>query len=234
MIQNRNRQDTGMLQGTSPIVEPSRPQNLFEYIISVFFLVPALLAVSACMIAIIILSPVIWLVEGRRSKVPSPVVAPPPAMQTLPTPASEADARSLEIQDQIEAESRQIAWEQIRAANAKRKASTCGRFLKAERERHLARVHGEPTNAQVEMARSMAVLEYGAFQAESENTLRSLREAREHRRLLLRVLADFEKSLVVKPPGTQHDFGICPSEIQSAPPARREREQAIMGVGDRR
>jgi hypothetical protein len=37
MIQNRNRQDTGMLQGTSPIVEPSRPQNLFEYIISVFF-----------------------------------------------------------------------------------------------------------------------------------------------------------------------------------------------------
>ena len=43
--------------------------GVFPYIISVFFLVPALLAVSACMIAIIILSPVIWLVEGRRSKV---------------------------------------------------------------------------------------------------------------------------------------------------------------------
>ena len=145
MIPNRNRQDTGMLQGTSPIVEPSRPQNLFEYIISVFFLVPALLAVGACMIAIIILSPVIWLVEGRRGKVPSPVVAPPPAMQTLPTPASEADARSLEIQDQIEAESRQIAWEQIRAANAKREAST----RPSSDIRQLRRDHPDWTHEQI-------------------------------------------------------------------------------------
>jgi hypothetical protein len=78
---------------------------------------------AALAIAYIILFPVIWLVEGRRGKVPPPEVAPPPAIQTLPTPASEADARSLEIQGQIEAESRQIAWERTRAANAKRRAS---------------------------------------------------------------------------------------------------------------
>ena len=36
--------------------------------------------------------------------------------------AVEANLRT--IQDQIEAEARQISWEQIRAANAKRQAST--------------------------------------------------------------------------------------------------------------
>jgi hypothetical protein len=100
-----------------------RPQILFEFILSVFFGILAFLAIGSCMIAYIFLFPVIWLVEGR-GKVPPPEVAPPPPIETLPTPASEADARSLEIQDQIEAESRRIAWEQIRAANAKREAST--------------------------------------------------------------------------------------------------------------
>ena len=108
-----------------PTGEPRRPQNLFEYIVGVIFIgLPAFVAIAACMIAGIILFPVIWLVEAFRGKVPPPEVAPPRAMQTLPTPASEADARSLEIQDQIEAESRQIAWERIRAANAKREVST--------------------------------------------------------------------------------------------------------------
>jgi len=105
--------------------KPGRPQNMFEYIVAViFFGLPAFVAIAACMLANIILFPVIWLAEGFRGKVPPPEVAPPRAMQTLPTPASEADARSLEIQDQIEAESRQIAWERIRAANAKREASS--------------------------------------------------------------------------------------------------------------
>jgi hypothetical protein len=45
------------------------------------------------------------------------------------------------------------------------------------------------------MATSLASLEWAAPCAERENTLRSLREAREHRRLLLRVLADFERTL---------------------------------------
>ena len=50
------------------------------------------------------------------------------------------------------------------------------------------------------MARSMAMLEWGALVGEKEGSLASLREAREHRRLLLRVLADFERSLVAPSP----------------------------------
>jgi hypothetical protein len=45
------------------------------------------------------------------------------------------------------------------------------------------------------MVQSLATLEWAALSAEHTNTLQSLREAREHRRLLLRVLADFERSL---------------------------------------
>jgi len=69
------------------------------------------------------------------------------------------------------------------------------RFLKARRLHHLARVQGEPTEAQITMARSMATFEWGALAGEHEGTLASLRESREHRRLLLRVLEDFENSL---------------------------------------
>src|SRR6516165_707078 len=68
------------------------------------------------------------------------------------------------------------------------------RFLKTRREDHLARVPGEATTAQQQMARSMAVLEWGALQCEHDGSVVSLREAREHRRLLLRVLGDFERS----------------------------------------
>ena len=79
---------------------------------------------------------------------------------------------------------------------------TRGRFVKSRCARHLARVEGYPTNAQYEMAMTMAVLEWGALQAEHEGSMRALREAREHRRLLLRVTADFERSLAraVAPP----------------------------------
>ena len=77
---------------------------------------------------------------------------------------------------------------------------TRGRFLRARERHHLSRVTGSPTVAQREMAASMAVLEWSSLQAEREGTLQSLREAREHRRLLLRVLADFERSLAAPPP----------------------------------
>lgn len=70
------------------------------------------------------------------------------------------------------------------------------RFLKARRLHHLARVQGEPTEAQITMARSMATFEWGALAGEHEGTLASLRESREHRRLLLRVLEDFEQLLM--------------------------------------
>jgi hypothetical protein len=74
-------------------------------------------------------------------------------------------------------------------------ALTRGRFIKARRLRHLARVQGQPTDAQIEMAHSAAVLEWGALVGENEGTLGSLREAREHRRLLLQVLASLDKSI---------------------------------------
>jgi hypothetical protein len=73
------------------------------------------------------------------------------------------------------------------------------RYLKARRLYYLGRIHGEPTEAQVAMARSMAAFEWAALAAERQNTLQSLREGREHRRLLLRVLDDFERSLMPSP-----------------------------------
>jgi hypothetical protein len=75
---------------------------------------------------------------------------------------------------------------------------TRGRFLKARRERELRRIEGEPTAAQVEMARSMALLEWGMHLATHLGTQESLREGRENARLLLRVRGDFERSLEPK------------------------------------
>lgn len=69
------------------------------------------------------------------------------------------------------------------------------RFLRSRRRRYLDRISITPTDAQTATIHSLATLEWGALSAEHENTLQSLREAREHRRLLLKVLADFERSL---------------------------------------
>jgi hypothetical protein len=82
----------------------------------------------------------------------------------------------------------------------------------------LGRIPGEPTDAQLAMAKSLAFFEWGALAAENEGSLRSLGESREHRRLLLRVLEDFEASLrPVRPEGSSkrlaglHDrFGAPP------------------------
>ena len=52
-----------------------------------------------------------------------------------------------------------------------------------------------PTDQQRAQIESLAQLEYAALKCEAENTLVSMRESREHRRLLLRVLEDFENSL---------------------------------------
>jgi hypothetical protein len=73
--------------------------------------------------------------------------------------------------------------------------TTRERFLRDRRQRHLGRIPGQPSEAQIAEALTMANLEWNAVSAEHQNTLQSLREAREHRRLLLRVLGDFEKSL---------------------------------------
>jgi hypothetical protein len=82
-------------------------------------------------------------------------------------------------------------------------ALTRGRFLKACRLHHLARVDGQPTEMQVELAHSAAVLQWAAMQAERDGSLQALREAREHRRLLLRVLADFERSIAQPTPASR-------------------------------
>src|SRR5690242_20572718 len=74
------------------------------------------------------------------------------------------------------------------------------RFLRDRRQKHLSRTIGAPTEAQIAMVQSLATLEWAALAAEREGTLMALRDAREHRRLHLRVLADFEQSLVEPEP----------------------------------
>src|SRR4051794_9588136 len=83
--------------------EPGRPQNLFEQIIAALFFIPTFIAVAICTVVLAVFSPVIWLVEGRHGKTKPPNVAAPRSMHTRPIPASDADARSLLIQDEIEA-----------------------------------------------------------------------------------------------------------------------------------
>ena len=73
------------------------------------------------------------------------------------------------------------------------------RYLKARRLYYLGRIQGEPTEAQIVMTRSLAAFEWAALAAERENTLRSLREGREHRRLMLKILTDFEATLQPPP-----------------------------------
>jgi hypothetical protein len=74
-------------------------------------------------------------------------------------------------------------------------ALTRRRFLKARQLHYLGRIQDEPTEAQIAMARSLPLFEWGALAGEHEGTLASLREAREHRRLLLKTLVDFEQSM---------------------------------------
>jgi hypothetical protein len=69
------------------------------------------------------------------------------------------------------------------------------RFLRERRQSYLARIAGPPTDTQRAQVASLAQLEWSALQCEAENSLQSMRESREHRRLMLKVLADFERSL---------------------------------------
>jgi hypothetical protein len=73
--------------------------------------------------------------------------------------------------------------------------STRYRFLLDRRRSYLARIDGVPTDTQRGMVASMAQLEWSALLCESDDSLQSMRESREHRRLLLKVLADFEQTL---------------------------------------
>jgi len=80
-------------------------------------------------------------------------------------------------------------------------------FLRQRRQLYLARVSGRPSTAQVAMVLTLARLEWSALVAEHENTLQGDREGREHRRLLLRLLAEFEETLT-KPPVPEKPSGV--------------------------
>jgi hypothetical protein len=75
---------------------------------------------------------------------------------------------------------------------------TRGRFLRDRRKTYLSRIEGVPSDAQLAMVQSMARLEWFALAAECGDDLVSTREGREHRRLLLKVIIDFERSLKMK------------------------------------
>ena len=80
-------------------------------------------------------------------------------------------------------------------------------FLRQRRQLYLARVSGRPSTAQVAMVLTLARLEWSALVAEHANTLQGDREGREHRRLLLRLLAEFEETLT-KPPVPEKPSGV--------------------------
>jgi hypothetical protein len=67
--------------------------------------------------------------------------------------------------------------------------------LRDRRKTYLSRIDGTPSDAQLAMVQSMARLEWFALAAERGDDLVSFRESREHRRLLLKTMSDFEASL---------------------------------------
>jgi hypothetical protein len=70
------------------------------------------------------------------------------------------------------------------------------RFQRDRRRGYLARVLAEPTPWQCSTIASLVALEWSALEAEARiGDLAAAREAREHRRLFQRLLADFERSL---------------------------------------
>lgn len=73
------------------------------------------------------------------------------------------------------------------------------RFFRDRRERYTARLLTPATDRQLAQIDAMVRLEWQALRAEAIGTLQADREAREFRRLLDRLLSDFEKSLAVPP-----------------------------------
>jgi hypothetical protein len=69
------------------------------------------------------------------------------------------------------------------------------RFVRDRRSGYLARLSAPPSDAQSATIESLISLEWSAIVAEAAGGLVGLRESREHRRLLLKVLADFEQTL---------------------------------------
>jgi hypothetical protein len=89
-------------------------------------------------------------------------------------------------------------------------AVTHERFLRARRRLYLSHIPGKPTDTQSALIHSLASLEWGALNAEAEGGLVGFREAREHRRLFQRLLADFERSILTTPPA---ETPLTPNEF---------------------
>lgn len=73
------------------------------------------------------------------------------------------------------------------------------RFVRNRRALYLGRIVGAPSEAQKALIDTAVELEWGALIAEAEGGITAFREGRELRRLFLRVVGDFERSLVVPP-----------------------------------
>jgi hypothetical protein len=76
------------------------------------------------------------------------------------------------------------------------------RFARDRRRRYLARLPETPSNEQAALVESLVRLEWSSLAAHAEGGLAGFREAREHRRLFQRLLADFERTLA-KPAGKE-------------------------------
>jgi len=74
------------------------------------------------------------------------------------------------------------------------------RFNRDRRRRYLADLLGSPpNNEQAARIESLVRIEWSALRAEAEGTLAADREAREHRRLLDRLLGDWKRTLATLP-----------------------------------
>ncbi len=71
--------------------------------------------------------------------------------------------------------------------------------MRDRRALYLGRIRGELSEAQKPLIDSLIELEWGALQAESEGGITAYREGRELRRLFLRAVADFERSVAAAP-----------------------------------
>jgi hypothetical protein len=73
------------------------------------------------------------------------------------------------------------------------------RFARDRRRRYLAQIGDRPTDAQASLIDTLVQLEWSALAAENQGGLQAFRESREHRRLLARLTADFERSMAQTP-----------------------------------
>jgi hypothetical protein len=121
------------------------------------------------------------------------------------------DARSSAVSDNAPAVSKRRRAKVTYSGPRRVTVNSHREFRLRRRAEYLARIPGEPTDRQRSTIESMLQLEWAAIVAEHQGDLVGFREMREHRRLLDRLLGDFERSLVPKAPAKSARSG--PSQI---------------------